>query len=594
MKTIEIIKAKSGKKYLSEVINELPTNCLFDKGAVGCGGTTLAINSKLDYVICVPFVSLIDNKVAQHKNIFAVKEGVSINMIKDYLQAADNIKIMVTYDSLYKVVEALGTKVNTVNLLIDELHLLFTQYSFRKSAIKSVLDLYTKFKTFCFMTATPVKEKYTLKELKGIKTVKCEWSDVIETSVKSVKCENVEGTVCSMINQFLNAKDTDENLYFFVNSIAFINKVVEYCGLTDDNARMICSKSNAKDEKKKLLLKITDTVNNQDTIKKINFITSTAFEGTDLYDENGKIFIVSDALKANTLEDISTSLPQIAGRIRNSKYNGSIFHLYSQTRYTDVTVEENEARTQQGIKEANITVEGWDKLDEIAYNNIKEAGSIYLFKNENNRWYFDENAVLIDMWNFEICNGIYSFRNRLNDEYAAKGFNVVELNDYTDKLQTIAKAATDSELSFGEIVKIIKTETENKPDFNLYLETLKEIAFKKYPFLKNAIDTLGFGQLGTLKYNQRAIKAAMINKEQSSESVKVIKVAKLLGLSSGDFITNADIKAKLSTIYKALGINKTAKAGDIVDYFEVKKSQRRIDGKQTDGYSIIRCKVVIK
>lgn len=53
-------------KYLSEVMKELPKNCLFNKGKVGCGGTTLALNSDKNYVICVPFQSLIKNKMAQY------------------------------------------------------------------------------------------------------------------------------------------------------------------------------------------------------------------------------------------------------------------------------------------------------------------------------------------------------------------------------------------------------------------------------------------------------------------------------------------------------------------------------------------------
>ena len=329
MKNITI---PTGKTYLSEVISDLPTNCVFDKGAVGCGGTTLAINSKENYVIFVPFVSLVNNKVNQHDNLFAVKEGVTVQAIKDYVNAAETIKIITTYDSLSKVVEALGEAVNSVNLLIDELHLLFTQYTFRKEAVQSVLDLYTNFKTYCFMTATPVKEKYTLKEIKNIPVVKAKWNNTAETKVASVKCENVEGTVCAMINQHLDNKGTD-NLYFFVNSVDFINKVVEICNLDNNNSRMICSQSNSG--KRKLKLAISDTSSEP---KKINFITSTAFEGCDLYDENGRIIIISDGTKAHTLTDISTSLLQIAGRIRNSQYNGKIMTLFSKTRYTDIPV----------------------------------------------------------------------------------------------------------------------------------------------------------------------------------------------------------------------------------------------------------------
>ena len=34
---------------------ELPKNCLFNKGKIGCGGTSLAIESDMPYVIAVPF-----------------------------------------------------------------------------------------------------------------------------------------------------------------------------------------------------------------------------------------------------------------------------------------------------------------------------------------------------------------------------------------------------------------------------------------------------------------------------------------------------------------------------------------------------------
>lgn len=54
--------------YLSEVVRALPKNCLFDKGKVGCGGTSLAIESEDAYVICVPFISLVENKLSQYPN----------------------------------------------------------------------------------------------------------------------------------------------------------------------------------------------------------------------------------------------------------------------------------------------------------------------------------------------------------------------------------------------------------------------------------------------------------------------------------------------------------------------------------------------
>ncbi|KAA6304120.1 hypothetical protein EZS27_044235, partial [termite gut metagenome] len=53
---------------------------------------------------------------------------------------------------------------------------------------------------------------------------------------------------------------------------------------------------------------------------KVNFYTSTSFEGCDIYDENGKVYIISDRKKSHTLLDISTLIIPICGRIRDSKY----------------------------------------------------------------------------------------------------------------------------------------------------------------------------------------------------------------------------------------------------------------------------------
>ena len=598
MATTTTFQIPSNIKHISDYTNELPKNCLFDKGITGCGGTTLAITNNEHYIICVPFVNLIDCKTAQHKGLFAVKANVTIASIKAYIKQAKTIKIMVTYDSLSKVINALGSRVNEVNLLVDELHLLFNQYTFRKQAITYVLSNYTAFKSYCFMTATMIKEKYTLKELKHLPIIRYQWAKVIDTKVNSIRCKNVDAVVNNMIAQHLESKDK-ANLYFFINSIDFINNVCKTLNLNSDMARMICSKDNTA----KKVLPISSITSEP---KKINFITSTAFEGCDLLDANGKTIIVSEGNKTHTLVDISTSLVQICGRIRNSKYNDNVFHLYSSTRYTDVSVEENEQRKQQGIKEAYHVIEQFNKLDAYSYGIIKEVDSLYLYKNDG-KWEFDENAVLIDMYNFEMCNGIYSFRNRMSDEYIAKGYKVDATEDDRKRIEQTDDAIEKSKaFKFKDFVQTINEEqSKDAPEFNMYLQAIKEQAFIKYPFLKDAINKLGFGKIGTLNYNQTAIKKELINQSKDTVNKKAYQVAKLLHIKSGDFYTNAELKDKLTEIYKTVGINKTAKATDIKEWYEVKESKMTIKVKdkkdktkftykRVNGVSIICPKVVIK
>ena len=116
-----------------------------------------------------------------------------------------------------------------------------------------------------------------------------------------------------MINYFLSG-DISGNAYLFVNSLDFIKEIYKRMNTLDDaNSKIIYSKYN------KTIMPV-ERSSVSDPIKKINFLTSTVFEGADIYDPDGRILIISDPSKANTLLDISTSIQQIAGRIRNSKY----------------------------------------------------------------------------------------------------------------------------------------------------------------------------------------------------------------------------------------------------------------------------------
>ena len=321
------ITIPAGTEYLSDEMTSLPANCLFDKGKVGCGGTTIAIKDKNPTVIVVPFIPLIDSKVSQHNNLFGVMGGVSDTEITEYLKHSRIPKIMTTYDSLPKVMKLINPK--DFNLLVDEYHLLFTQYSFRgDSAIKEVLRRYKEFKEYCFMTATELEEEFVLDELVDLPIVSAVWEDAREVTIHSIKCTNgVKSTVVNRVNEFIKGT-VEGNGYFFVNSVDFIKDIVKACNLNNENARAIWGKSN---NKKVGLIKSDST----SQAKKINFFTSTCFEGCDFYDEDARIHIISDGTKAHTLLDISTSLQQIAGRVRNTKYWENINHVFTTTRYNN-------------------------------------------------------------------------------------------------------------------------------------------------------------------------------------------------------------------------------------------------------------------
>ena len=569
------------KKYLSDLINELPTNCLFDKGKVGCGGTSLAIECDKPYVICVPFVSLVENKLAQYPNerrkeaILGVYAGINKTDIKKYIESVECPKIVITYDSLYKVMDIINPK--EYNLLIDEYHLLFNQYSFRREAIQSVLKCYNKFKTYTFMTATPLEEEFILDELKDINLIKQDWDDVINVKVQAVKCENVEASTIKLIDGFLNGQ-VEGNAYIFVNSVDFIKNIIKKAKLTSNNTRVIYSKNN----KTKLSIPNSTVL---DEPKKINLLTSTVFEGSDIYDENGRIIIVSDPSKANTLLDISTSIQQIAGRIRNSKYINWITHIYSTTRYSDLSYEEFKKLNLKNIEETKIAVEAYNKLPDIAKKKLREfTADAYIKLDWDDIFEFDPNMAKIDMFNYKVSRGLYSARANLSKEYINKGFDkVVDQSDNSIKIDLNKTSYT-----FKDIIKEVREEYETT--YKLTTPILND-ALIKYPWLLDAINKLGFEKMATLNYRVSKIKDELLKVSDKTINNKIsIKLNK--DISLGMWYSNKEIKNMLINAFKIANINNIPKATDINKFYEVKRSNRRIDGKQVDGYIILGKKYI--
>lgn len=142
--------------------------------------------------------------------------------------------------------------------------------------------------------------------------------------------------VIDLVNRKLNGR-VFENLYFFVNSVKFIVSILKKTGINPDDVRVIC----ANNDENRAKLEGYNIGKPSDRPCKVNFITSTGFEGCDILDENGKSIVVSYGKNPITLYDISTSFVQIIGRIRNSHYKDSIMHIVSNAQYKgDVTCDE--------------------------------------------------------------------------------------------------------------------------------------------------------------------------------------------------------------------------------------------------------------
>jgi len=585
---MKIISIPKNTTFLSEALNNtLPKNCIFDKGKVGAGGTTIALTNSESYIVCVPYLSLIENKISQSKTncmypyeILAVTGDTPMKLIKDYMASHPVKKVMVTYNSLKK----LRKYASQCSLLIDEYHLLFSQYIFRNEAVVDVLNLYKEFKSFTFMTATVLEDEFVLEELKGVEKVVAEWQDVLEVTVKPVQSLNgVTASAINTIKRFLNC-EIDGNAYIFVNSLEFIKTLISGANLDASNTRLIYSKSN------KARLSIPNG-KPEDQAKKINLITSTAFEGCDILDENGRTIIISDSTKNHTLVDISTSLHQIAGRIRDSNYASEIWHLFSSTRYSnDLSYEEYSKVVKENIKVSKRRIDTYNAIipEDRAVISV-DSDSEYFVKKDN--WfYFDPNRVKFDLYNFKITNHIYKTKVNLVTAYRANGLNCPTV--YMDKNQVIIDTP-ELGFNFEEVVNSVKSEW--KETYSLSKESVLSAAFARYPFLKEAIEKLGFEGIEESGYVITNIKRQLVKVDlTTSLNMKILKRLKLeSSIRIGSFIPTNKLKGILKELYLDFGVKKTAKATEILNYYEANRIKKTISGKTVDGFVLVREKVVL-
>ena len=409
----EIINIPKQYKFLSEFISELPSHNLINKGITGCGGTTLELNAKRNSIILCPTKNLVLNKAKYGIGV----TGNTLNKdINTYLKTASikYKKIIATYDALPRLIELIPDYYNYF-LLVDEYHLLFNDYGFRNKAIFYLLKHFREFKNWCFLTATPIKPEFILTELSDVDTITYNWeaATLVNTQIKDTPF--IQKELLSLIDYY---KDKC-NLHIFINSVDTIRNIIKK--LDTEDYRVICATTN-----KGKILHFKD-VNSK--VCKLNFYTSCAFEGVDIYDKDGRCIIICDSNVSTTMLDISTKIRQICGRIRDSKYKNECTiilntkkHRYAGTSKEEFlsAVKESEERGKRRIELIN-TFSEYDYETELKLYSPTTAYNLYLNKFDN-KIFYDNNLKNIDLYNYDLISEIYNDQISVLSELQSNGF----------------------------------------------------------------------------------------------------------------------------------------------------------------------------
>jgi hypothetical protein len=355
------------------------------------------------------------------------------------------------------------------------------------------------------------------------------------------------------------------NLHFFVNSVKFIKNVIDKAELRPEQVKIVC----AIDDKNFRKLGEGYAIEMpSDPIKKVNFYTSTAFEGCDIYDKVGRIYIISDGSQDHTLLDISTLFIQICGRIRNSIYNDEVTHIFSTTRYSvDVSLEEFKESTQRTLNKAVKLADDTNQVPEDSratlLSKIPYINEQYV-RIENNRLKVDRNFANIDIVNFKITKQIYKTVITLSEELQRNGFGVsvktVKVESAAEKVEMNPKAKVSFKDLFDEYVRIkempMNFDFADNPHYKL------AVIEKNNPLIKEAYNKLGKEKVEELKYVQTNIKRELLKQMDISNEYKIVEMINSC-IPYYVAFPNVTVKEKIQEIYNFLGIERTAKATDL-------------------------------
>lgn len=390
------------------------------------------------------------------------------------------------------------------------------------------------------------------------------------------------------------SKGGETNYHIFINSVDDISRIILGAGLTPENTRVVCSASEGSRKRNEDKLPSGFTIGKAgDDPKPINFFTSTCFEGQDIFDEVGETIIVSDALKRQTMMDISTSFIQIAGRIRNSRYKNQVTQIFSNSRYRrDITAEQYERETMEILDKVQMNIDWMNEcpkdLKAAFLRQVPYLNEPYV-RIKDNMVILDRNMAYQDIVNFKVVNFDYCSRVNMVNRLVSSDTEVVnsasvQVNGALPSQQVRYSA------SFKELFELYcKIQSEG----TLSMKEDERITFirSNRPLVIEAYQKLGKERVRELKYRVTNIKREIVAAQDTKDDYKIVEML------SNTFrlmepIPVKKIKEELGKIYQVIGKQATAKATDAEKWFDIMETQKQVNGKNTRCLILLRKKLM--
>ena len=560
-----MITLKEGQ-YLSDVMNEIPSNCILSKRIPGCGATTLELDTNRSSIIVVPNVPVIVSKCNKYENLLGVYEGVNQSQIIEYLTNNPTPKIMTTPESFSKVKSACDkSNINVYTdffLLMDECHQLIKDVDYRIDIIMPMNDFFL-FNRKALVSATPI----------GFSDPRFEENhfEIIEITADYNYRQNITVTrtynIAKAVGQYL--ENHNGTICFFINSVVEIYSLMKHFGIMEDSAVYCAPKSRSK-LKNEYGFTNAYTEWSADTMKKYNFFTGRFYTAFDLeLPYKPDLVMITDPYNAEyTMLDVDTDCIQICGRFRNEI--NSATHIYRVN--PEIVVKSREQMeweisahefAYQTIQTLYNSAE--NKESRFAFGAVLETLPFrkYQYPDFTKNWFAidnDINEVLVQnqyQSNISITewyNGCHFFNPT---------FTKCEYDENDEKMKIVSKCRSVKDKR-RKMVQLLSEREEPQSEYALdFMNDMRKID----PFIVDAYEVLGKERIEELKYNQKKMNEEMILAQRKGN--KVVRLIKNY-FQIGCRYSNEAIVEELTRIFDLLHIHpeKAITPKMINDYFQ--------------------------
>ena len=551
-------------QYLSDVMNEIPSNCILSKRIPGCGATTLELDTNRSSIIVVPNVPVIVSKCNKYDNLLGVYEGVNQSQIIEYLRENRIRKIMTTPESFSKVKSACEKcNINIYSdffLLEDECHQLIKDVDYRIDIVMPMNDFFL-FNRKALVSATPI----------GFSDPRFEENrfEIIEITADYDYRQDITVThtynIAKAVGEYLESYN--ETVCFFVNSVVEIYSLIQHFNL---DAAVYCAPKSRNKLKSEYGFTNAYTEWSAETMKKYNFFTGRFYTAFDLeLPYQPDLVMITDPYNAEqSMLDIDTDCIQICGRFRNGI--NSATHIY---RVNPEIIAKSREQIEWEISAhefAYTTIQtlynsAENKESRFAFGAVLETLPFRKFQYPDftKNWFAIDNEINEVLVQSQYQSDIFLKEWYTDCHFFNPTFTKCGYDENDEKLKIVSKCRSVKDKR-RKMVQILSEIEQPYSEYALdYINSVRAID----PFIVEAYEVLGKERIEELKYNQRKMNEEMILAQRKGN--KVVRLIKNY-FQIGCRYSNEAIVEELTRIFNLLHIHpeKEITPKIIKDYFQ--------------------------